>query len=161
RCMTGQGNEATTETFGGYYNEVQSALAAHPKGKGPFHGDGASGLVPEKMVTVADGLSNTIFIGEHITITHFTRGPFWADSFNLYSKGASWAPSVPTAYFIPDFDKCATLMGPAPSSGNVNYCKYGWGAIHTGGINFLFGDGSVRSISANIDANTFIALSTI
>jgi prepilin-type N-terminal cleavage/methylation domain-containing protein/prepilin-type processing-associated H-X9-DG protein len=161
RCMTGQGDEIGTNTFGGFYNEVQAALARHPNGKGAFHGDGASGMVAERFVTVSDGLSNTLFIGEHITQTHFTRGPFWADSFNLYSKGASWAPSVPTAYFRPDYDYCTTQMGPAPSSGSSNYCKYGWGAIHTGGINFLFGDGSVRSLNANIDPNVFIALSTI
>jgi prepilin-type processing-associated H-X9-DG protein len=152
--MTGQGDESNTDTFGGFYNEVQDALAKHPKGKGAFHGDGASGLSPERMGTIIDGTSNTIFIGEHVTTTHFTRGPFWADSFNLYSKGASWAPSVPTAYFLPDYDKCQSLI-------NANYCKYGWGAIHTSGINFLFGDGSVRTISATIDPNIFVALSTV
>jgi prepilin-type processing-associated H-X9-DG protein len=47
-----------------------------------------------------------------------------------------------------------------PSS--ANYCKYGWGSLHGGGaINFLFGDGSVRSITQDVDLGILGALSTI
>ena len=153
KCMTGIGDTASTDTYGGYWNEVQVAMQIHPNGKGAFHGDGQSGLSPETIASVTDGTSNTIFVGERHTRTHFTRGPFWADSFNLYSKGASWPYS---ATLIPDYDLCGTLVP------NINYCKYGWGSLHTGGqINFLFGDGHVRSISPNIDMNTFMALSTV
>jgi prepilin-type N-terminal cleavage/methylation domain-containing protein/prepilin-type processing-associated H-X9-DG protein len=152
RCMTGIGDTASTDTFGGYWNEVQTALAIHPSGKGAFHGDGYSGQSPETLASITDGTSNTILVGERHTKNHFTRGPFWADSFNLYSKGASWPYSIT---MIPDYDGCAAKV-------NANYCKYGWGSLHTGGgINFLFGDGHVRSISPNIDMNTFMALSTV
>jgi prepilin-type N-terminal cleavage/methylation domain-containing protein/prepilin-type processing-associated H-X9-DG protein len=154
RAMSGQGDTGTTDTFAGYYNEVQQALAVHPAGKGAFHGDGQSGLQPERVATITDGTSNTIFVGERHTKTHLTRGPFWADTFNLYSMGASWPYS---ATMIPDYDLCNTLMG-----GNTNPCKYGWGSLHTGGmISFLFGDGHVRSINQGIDMNVFMALSTI
>jgi prepilin-type N-terminal cleavage/methylation domain-containing protein len=150
RAMTGLGDTATTDTFGGFWNEVQTALAAHPTGKGAFHGDGASGLGPERLVTIKDGLSNTLFVGERHTLTHQTRGPFWADSFNLYSKGAAYPYSIT---LIPDYDKCASQV-------NANFCKYGWGSFHTAGISFLFGDGSVRSLNTAIDMNVFMALST-
>ena len=53
-----------------------------------------------------------------------------------------------------DYDRCASQV-------NSNYCKYGWGSLHTGGINFLFGDGSVRSLPKSIDSTVFIALSTV
>jgi prepilin-type N-terminal cleavage/methylation domain-containing protein/prepilin-type processing-associated H-X9-DG protein len=151
KCMTGIGDTASTNTYGGYWNEVQTAMAVHPAGKGAFHGDGYSGLQPETLASITDGTSNTLIVGERHTKTHFTRGPFWADSFNLYSKGASWPYSVT---MIPDYDACAAQV-------NANYCKYGWGSLHTGGINFLFGDGHVRIISPNIDMNTFMALSTV
>jgi prepilin-type N-terminal cleavage/methylation domain-containing protein len=151
KAMTGIGDPNSTNTFGGFWNEVQTAQAAHPKGRGAFHGDGVSGFAPEKMVTITDGLSNTLFVGERHTKTHLTRGPFWADSFNLYSKGASWPYSVS---MIPDYDLCASQI-------NANFCKYGWGSLHTAGINFVFGDGSVHSISPNIDMNIFMALSTV
>jgi len=152
KAMTGIGQVGATNTFGGFYNEVQAALAANPAGKGAFHGDGASGQTPERFATITDGTSTTLFVGERHTKTHPTRGPFWADSFNLYSKGASWPFSIT---LLPDYDACAAAV-------NANYCKYGWGSLHTGGnISFLFGDGSVRSISPAIDMNVFMALSTI
>jgi prepilin-type processing-associated H-X9-DG protein len=43
----------------------------------------------------------------------------------------------------------------------VGHCKYGWGSLHTGGMNWLFGDGSVRNLTTNIDVRIFEALSTI
>jgi prepilin-type processing-associated H-X9-DG protein len=133
---------------------VQDAQNAHPNGRGAFHGDGFSGLKPERMLSVTDGLSNTIFIGERHTRTHPTRAQFWADSFNLYSKGATYRGVSTSFYLAPDYDYCA-------SKTNANYCKYGWGSFHTGGISFLFGDGHVRSLPATIDNEVFIALSTI
>ena len=35
------------------------------------------------------------------------------------------------------------------------YCEYGWGSVHPGGMNWLFGDGSVRNITINIDMVIF------
>jgi prepilin-type N-terminal cleavage/methylation domain-containing protein/prepilin-type processing-associated H-X9-DG protein len=151
KAMTGQGDTGSTDTFGGYYNEVQIAQTVHPQGMGAFHGDGASGLSPTRVANIQDGTSSTLFIGERHTKTHFTRGPFWADSFNLYTKGASWPYS---ATLLPDYDACRALV-------KENFCKYGWGSFHPGGISFLFGDGSVRSIPNAIDMNVFMALSTI
>ena len=126
-------------------------MQANPAGRGLFHGDGYSGLKPERIANITDGTSNTIIVGERHTRTHPTRGPFWADSFNLYSKGASWPFSIS---LLADYDKCASQV-------NSNYCKYGWGSFHAGGISFLFGDGSVRLIKTEIDMNLFMALSTI
>ncbi len=157
KCMSGVGDASSTDTFAGYYNEVQTAVAVHPSGRGAFHGDGSSGLRPERLVDVTDGLSNTVFVGERHTITHGTRGPFWANSFNLYSAGAAWPANsgIPTSiYMLPDYDTCQAKI-------NANYCKYGWGSLHSGGISFLFGDGHVRSISATIDNQIFVDLATI
>jgi prepilin-type N-terminal cleavage/methylation domain-containing protein/prepilin-type processing-associated H-X9-DG protein len=151
KAMTGIGDVRTTDTFAGFWNEVQVAQNAHPSGRGAFHGDGRSGLVPESLNTILDGTSNTIFIGERHTKTHFTRGPFWADTFNLYNGGASWPFSIT---LIADYDKCQKAV-------NSNYCKYGWGSFHPGGISFLFGDGHVRSIYQGVDMSVFMALSTI
>jgi prepilin-type N-terminal cleavage/methylation domain-containing protein len=151
RAMTGMGDVGTTDTFGGFWNEVQQAQKVHPAGRGAFHGDGYSGLSPERFATIQDGLSNTIFVGERHTRDHPSRHGFWADSFNLYSKSASWPFSIT---LLADYDKCASKI-------NANYCKYGWGSFHPGGISFLMGDGSVRTISTGIDMNVFMALSTI
>jgi prepilin-type N-terminal cleavage/methylation domain-containing protein/prepilin-type processing-associated H-X9-DG protein len=152
KAMSGIGDTTTTDTFAGFWNEVQTARRAHPAGTGVFHGDGYSGLSPERIATIQDGTSNTLMVGERHTKTHFTRGPFWADTFNLYSAGASWPFSIT---LIPDYDQCASKV-------NANYCKYGWGSLHTGGgISFVFCDGHCRSVNSTIDMNVFMALSTV
>jgi prepilin-type N-terminal cleavage/methylation domain-containing protein/prepilin-type processing-associated H-X9-DG protein len=155
KAMTGKGvytGPYAGEQFGGFYNEVQDSLKTFPTGKGLFHGDGASGLRPERIASVTDGLTNTIIVGERHTKTHYSRGPFWADSFNLYTTSAAWPSSV---QFLPDYDACIK------QAANPAFCKYGWGSMHPGGMSFLFGDGSVTSISPTIDVTVFLALSTI
>jgi prepilin-type N-terminal cleavage/methylation domain-containing protein/prepilin-type processing-associated H-X9-DG protein len=153
KAMTGLGNTATTNTFGGFWDEVKDALANRPGGRGVFHSDGYSGLSPERITSISDGTSNTIMVGERHTRTHPTRGPFWGDSFNLYDTSSAYL-NISNIYMQPDYDACQAVI-------NSNYCKYGWGSFHAGGINFLFADGHVRSISASIDQFTFAALSTV
>ena len=58
RGMTGMGDTSSTDTFGGYYNEVQVAQQVHPRGMGAFHGDGVSGLKASRMASILDGTSN-------------------------------------------------------------------------------------------------------
>ncbi len=149
----GPGDSHSTQNYAGFWDEVQAAKAKHPGGRGAFHGDGFSGMKPDKIANVTDGLSNTIFVGERHTRNHFIRGPFWADTFNLYSLGASYL-GITNAYLQPDYDGCRSQI-------DENYCKYGWGSLHAGGINWLFGDGSVRNITADINLIVFMDLSTI
>jgi prepilin-type N-terminal cleavage/methylation domain-containing protein/prepilin-type processing-associated H-X9-DG protein len=152
KVMSGIGDTGSTDTYAGYWNEVQQAKAANPKGRGPFHGDGQSGLSPETFATILDGTSNTIFAGERLTRDHPTRAPFWADSFNLYNAGAAWPYGLT---LLADYDYCQSQI-------NSNYCKYGWGSLHAGGnLNFLFGDGHVAIVTISIDMKVFMGLSTI
>ena len=166
KYMSGMGDTITTDTFSGYWDEVQIAqenlqnpskyMPPYPKPQGAFHGDGYSGLKPEKIATVTDGTSNTIFVGERSLNTHATRGPFWADSFNLYTGGAVYPPTIANMqlFLDPDYDKCQAVI-------NANYCKYGWSSNHSGNLNWLFGDGSVRSTNQSIDLKILGALATI
>jgi prepilin-type processing-associated H-X9-DG protein len=163
KYMSGIGDVKSTDTFGGFWNEVQIANAAHPNGRGAFHGDGFSGFKPEKIASITDGTSNTIMMGERHMRNHFTRGPFWADSFNLYTAGAVYPPTNPALQLTlsVDYDNCHTILSAAPGLKSDNYCKYGWGSFHSGVFNWLFGDGSVRSTTQNIDFNILMALSTV
>jgi len=115
---------------------------------------------------VSDGLSNTIFLGEHSSL--------------LSNK--TWVGVVPGAVTPPRLD-----LRPWPSENNGAGCLVGvhsgpdthdhpeviihapndpfghtdqmWGE-HGNGCNVLFGDGSVRFVSTFVNPNTFVALST-
>jgi prepilin-type processing-associated H-X9-DG protein len=115
---------------------------------------------------VSDGLSNTIFLGEHSSV--------------LSNK--TWVGVVPGAVTPPRLD-----LRPWPSENNGAGCLVGvhsgpdthdhpqviihapndpfghtdqmWGE-HGYGCNVLFGDGSVRFLTTFINPNTFVALST-
>src|SRR5262249_53024996 len=84
---------------------------------------------------------------------YLRRATFWADSFNLYSLSAAWRDS---ATMLNDYGQCYKILG-----NGDNRCKYGWGSNHFGQINFVFCDGSVRSVSQNIDMQIFQNMGTI
>ncbi|MBI3822184.1 MAG: DUF1559 domain-containing protein [Planctomycetes bacterium] len=128
---------------------------------GPFYRNSKTTIA---MVT--DGLSQTVFIGEHSSV--------------LSNK--TWVGVVPNAVTPPRLD-----LRPWPSENNAAGCLVGahsgpdthdhpqviihapnhpFGhtdemySEHPGGANVLFGDGTVRFISQYIDPFTWVALST-
>ncbi|MCI0461740.1 MAG: DUF1559 domain-containing protein [Gemmataceae bacterium] len=128
---------------------------------GPFYRNSKT-----TALSVTDGLSNTIFIGEHSSV--------------LSNK--TWVGVVPWAVTPPRLD-----LRPWPSENNTAGCLVGvhsgpdthdhpqviihapndpfghtdqmWGE-HSQGCNVLFGDGSVRFITTFINPDTWVALST-
>jgi prepilin-type N-terminal cleavage/methylation domain-containing protein len=156
KAMAGRMDTYQTYNLAGYWYEVRLTLQRQPSGLGAFHGDGFSGLSASRLSDITDGTSTTLFVGERHTKSQPGRGPFWASTFNFYNTGAS-QPLYSQA-LLPDYNQCVALVTPA----NANYCKCGWGSLHAGGhINFVFGDGSVHSISPNISMPIFVDLSTI
>lgn len=107
--------------------------------------------------SMLDGSSNVIVVGERYTsnistVTLAGQGDgTWVgagDNFGEFGQGAVLGEaSVPiNAYF--------TSTTPRPQT-------TGYGSMHTGGCQFLLGDGSVRFISDNVDRNTYRQLSRI
>jgi prepilin-type N-terminal cleavage/methylation domain-containing protein/prepilin-type processing-associated H-X9-DG protein len=115
-----------------------------------------AGTFPEKVANVMDGLSNTLMVGEYITLSHPRRRTYWAYAYTSYNESVVTIGQSRT--LIPDYDLCVKT----PPGGD-NQCKRAWGSLHTNGvINFVFCDGSVHGISPMIDMNfTLPALATI
>ena len=99
---------------------------------------------PIRVADVADGTSNTLFVGE---VTGggpgSTNGRFWAE-FNMSS----------TIFGI-------NRAGSMPGDGVFNrFTNDGFSSYHPGGCHFLMADGSTQYVSENIDQHLLFALTT-
>ncbi len=125
------------------------------RGIGPFFRNSQT-----TIASVTDGLSNTVFVGEHTTISDKT----WVG----VVPGARVCPNDPARFPFTECDVAATLVlchsGPSagedglihpPSFPTCHVCQMY--APWPGG-NVLLGDGSVRFIPTSINANTWAAL---
>jgi prepilin-type N-terminal cleavage/methylation domain-containing protein/prepilin-type processing-associated H-X9-DG protein len=137
----------------------------YPNGPTPTNGGdgfwGANGLftlnswqAPVKITGITDGTSNTFMVGEDIfnasaaVSTNTTAG-----------EGYAWAHSVEATLTcaIPPNAKGANGL-PVVYTDWQNY--HGFKSNHSGGVNFLFGDGAVRFVSSSIALGTYRALAT-
>lgn len=94
---------------------------------------------------ITDGSSNTIFIGER---NWKNKAAVWAGTRNVTGHG-DWglrmteaSPSYPQNYWAPDPATSSSIAGDSFSS------------AHVGGAQYLFGDGTVRFVSDNINYDT-------
>jgi prepilin-type N-terminal cleavage/methylation domain-containing protein/prepilin-type processing-associated H-X9-DG protein len=115
----------------------------------------------ERISSITDGTSNTLMVGEYVTTTHPGRRTFWAYSYTSYSMSCVTFAQPRT--MLADFDKCQWSPPGSPTNPDSNQCKRAWGSVHgAGNINFVFCDGSVRSVPPTVDMITVMpALATI
>ena len=115
--------------------------------RGAFGNNGAASIT-----SMIDGTSNTVAIGESTQIhTSSSFGPYWGAGTHTAVHGRGYYVDFTPNY---PYGNC---------SGNANRkCTYAWGfsSKHSGGTNFVFCDGSVRSIRDGIDYLVFRALNT-
>jgi prepilin-type N-terminal cleavage/methylation domain-containing protein/prepilin-type processing-associated H-X9-DG protein len=137
---------------------------------GTFTGDKLNGmfyaLSSTRSADVTDGLSNTV-MGSELIITHDGPTKSQRDNrgryYNCYRGGALFSTKYPPNTSIPDeFDFCmpnpaapCNQSGPSPDV-KVLYAR----SYHSGGVNAMLGDGSVRFVSENISTEVFRALGT-
>ncbi len=153
----------------GFFFDWSRAILYQPSGgipyaaRGPLHtvyvnNPNRNEFVPVQTGHIRDGLSNTMLVGEAMTID--SQSPngngqaFWASGYHYESLGAASPPSYTR---LPDFDRCLVLAG-----GVHSICNRLLASTHAGDtIGFVMCDGSVQAIDAGIDATVFQSLATI
>lgn len=130
----------------GYVNDIANI-------RGMFAPSGVS----VKMSDVTDGLSNTIAIGEALPYENGRR----ADN-GEYGPWYSWFYSV-SSTVIPINFRTTDQRSACTSFSDAELLKSAWHSAvsggfksqHSGGANFLFGDGTVRFVSETIDMKQY------
>jgi prepilin-type processing-associated H-X9-DG protein len=118
---------------------------------------------PERITSITDGTSNTLFVGECTFQDVPSRATFWAYTYASYNASSVTAQSrILNNYYW----KCATFSGRPGSTdwrapGMDHTCKRAFGSNHTSGMNFGMCDGSVRFVSNNVDINMLAWMATI
>lgn len=104
------------------------------------------------FASVTDGLSNTIFVGESLPNEHdhLAQNLWW-----YFNGGAAHCTTIiPINYNRSDDHNGCSSANVTRSWQNWNI-SWGFKSKHSGGVNFLFGDGSVHFISETIDHRTY------
>lgn len=107
-----------------------------------------------KLVTVSDGLSNTVLISETITgkeANDFRGFAWWgrhATFSTYYRPNTSVADISPGGY-------CGTNYANRPPCSGSGWSNLSARSRHTGGVNAAFADGSVKFVSDNVNEVTY------
>jgi prepilin-type N-terminal cleavage/methylation domain-containing protein/prepilin-type processing-associated H-X9-DG protein len=107
------------------------------------------------IADVRDGTSNTAFVGEAKQVNYLATVNWGSGNVGTV-MGRMVVPSESDfIYYLPNVSY--------PASNNPQKLPYCWdySSFHPGGINMLFGDGSVRFLKNSVNPYTWSALSTI
>ena len=126
---------------------------------------GANGLFsldrwkgPVTLVGIADGTSNTVMVGEDIWTADYANG-------TQPGNGFSWAHSVEatlTCAMPPNYIKHAN--GVPINTTSLDQAEWGsyhgFKSKHTGGVQFVYADGSVHFVRDSIPLSTYRAMAS-
>ncbi len=101
-----------------------------------------------RFADVSDGLSNTIFVGEIRANCSIPATRGWVHGSNLSGM-------ISTIYPM-NVDTCTRDLSRGACRWWDNWStNFGFKSLHTGGVNFVLGDGSVHFLTQNIDHWTY------
>ena len=113
--------------------------------RGAFGNDGAANIRD-----LRDGSSMTIVVGESKQLhTSSSYGPYWGAGVHTCCHG-----------YTPDYTFHINYNYAGSTTEKLQYA-WGFGSHHVGGAHMLFGDGSVKFVSENMDFTQFQALNRI
>jgi prepilin-type processing-associated H-X9-DG protein len=109
-------------------------------------------MIKMTMAKITDGTSKTILAGDKWVPTDLYAGGLFAGDDRGWSDGWDF-DTLRSTLIAPRSDSQAPF--PAQGSPDTDVLNYPFGAAHPGGMNVVFGDGSVSSISYDVDLETF------
>lgn len=125
-------------------------------GRHDYYGNPTGGTTGFRFADITDGTSNTIAVGEmgfQLKDYLFGSGP---NAGQVRGGNTSW----PWGYASYSFGSTRIMMNTVTPPASILDRLETFRSDHTGGCNFLFGDGSVHFISNGIDLATYQALGT-
>jgi prepilin-type processing-associated H-X9-DG protein len=125
--------------YAGNVNIILGNLARNNDPKGPLLKSKT-----ERIADIADGLSNTILVGEKAidTRAYNTGGWYWDEP--IFAGGGAG-----------DTVRGGSLV--VQDGSDIDF-RNNWGSAHPGGAQFLFGDGSIRQLAYGLDEKVMKAL---
>jgi len=115
---------------------------------------------PEKLISVTDGTSNTLMVGENTFRDVTRRATFWAYTYASYNQSSLYPES---RILNNSYNDCWDAPG-GPNSRIANadqMCKRAFGSNHAKGMNFVMGDGSVKYYSRSVDITMLTFMATM
>jgi prepilin-type N-terminal cleavage/methylation domain-containing protein/prepilin-type processing-associated H-X9-DG protein len=154
-------NEHPDDNFWGDNGRYFGIIVRTMTGRGTY--DVQKNSYTLAALTAADGSSNTMMVGEKFVPTNMYGGSWWADDAGACT---GWDPdtvrstvSLPKGIGSPSIPSpLQDIPGPAYDENTLNDLGYAFGSAHSGGLNMVFGDGSVRTIQYGIDRVIWNAL---
>ena len=119
------------------------------------------------IAEVTDGLSNTLFVGERSSILFYKQADgsrpsvcTWVGALPGGDLINGIFPRAPALYILGHTGEPSDPHKPNSPQANGFFRPEDFTSKHSGGVNFLFGDGSVKFITDSIDGQTWVKLGT-